>query len=148
MTFTYLVHWLQKKKKSFRAYSGKFSRGRNFRDFCDQTPAREICFNKKFSSKTFLLRMSRALLFRAADPVNRQKIDLFVVEDRANCGNFSQSMINSSVVTATANRSRVSSLLLAWQFFADSDRHALVSVVTSYSTLNYTLRVTISKRKL
>ena len=29
-------------------YSGKFSRGRNFRDFRDQTPARENLFPRKF----------------------------------------------------------------------------------------------------
>ena len=29
-------------------YGGKFSRGRNFRDFRDQTPARENLFPRKF----------------------------------------------------------------------------------------------------
>ena len=39
---------------------------------------------------------------------------------------------------------------MAWQSFADSDQHALISVLTSYCrlTLKYTLRVTISMREI
>ena len=52
-------------------YSGKFSRS--------NTSSRKFVPAKKFFSKNFLL-TSRAQFLRAADPVNWQKIYLFVVE--------------------------------------------------------------------
>ena len=99
-------------------YSGKFSRGRNFREaeifaiFRDQTPA----------PKNFLLTTSRAQYLRAADQVNK-KLTHFVVEASANCGSLSQPTVNSPQL-----RIDLSSLPLAWQFFAVSNRHTLVSV--------------------
>jgi len=56
------------------------------------------------------------------------------------------------VITATANRSsELAPFRLAWQFFAHSDRHALISYnlsLTVVLTLKYTVRVTISMREI
>ena len=60
---------------TYLPYSGKFSRGRNFRDFRDQTPARENLFPRKFlPPKISCWRAEDAeQCVWAADPVNRQK---------------------------------------------------------------------------
>ena len=65
-------------------YSGKFSQGRNFRNFCDQMPAHENLFLRKF----FLPKIScwwgsQEQCVWAADPVNWQKICCRTIEQTA-----------------------------------------------------------------
>ena len=96
----------------YTAFSGKFSRGRNFRelignsrDFCDQTSAREICCRENSSIK-FLLTMSRACTVSSSRRSSKlTKIDLFVVEASSKLRKLLRPMVNSLVVTTTANRS-------------------------------------------
>ena len=111
------------------------------------TSSQKFVPTKKFSSKMFLL-MSRAQCLRVADPVNCQKVDLFChwsIEHTAEifC-NLRSTRRNCECILG------VSSLPLAWQFFTDSDRHALISmeILLSFWRWKYTLWVTISMRKI
>ena len=72
-----LVFWISLSEIVPLLYSRKFSRGRNFHDFRDQTPACENLFPWKFFPPKFSCWQWVEHCLRAADPVNQQKIDLF-----------------------------------------------------------------------
>ena len=95
----------------------------------------------------FLL-TSRAQCLRVANPVNCQKVDLF-------CHRSIEQTVEIFHVLRSTRRNcecilGVSSLPLAWQFFTDSNRHALISVeiLLSFRRWKCTLWVTISMREI
>ena len=131
-------------------YSWKLSLGRNFTIFAIKRQLAKNCSCKKFSSKNFLLTISRAQYLRAADQVNQQKVDPF-------CRRSISKILIAEVFRDLRSTRRncewilgVSSLPLAWQFFAVSNRHALVSVeiLLSFRRWKYTLWVTNFKREI
>ena len=95
----------------------------------------------------FLL-TSQAQYLWLADPVNCQKVDLFC------CRSIEQTAEIFCDLWSTRRNCEyilgVSSLPLAWQFFTDSDRHALISVeiLLSFWCWKDTLRLTISMREI
>ena len=123
-------------------YSGKFSRGINFHDFHDQTPAHENLFQNVLADESSTVPSSH----RSSKLIVR-KLTYFVVEALSKLEIFrdlQSTRCNCEYILG------VSSLPLAWQFFTDSDRHALISVeiLLSFRHWKFTLWVTISMREI
>ena len=117
---------------SYYRIVGIFHEAEIFAIFMIKHQLAKICFHENFSSKMFLL-TSRAQCLRVANPVNCQKVDLF-------CHRSIEQTVEIFHVLQSTRRNcecilGVSSLPLAWQFFTDSNRHALISVEILLSVL-------------
>ena len=109
----------------------------------------KMCSTKISSSKISYWQRIEHSFFRAADPVNRQKIYLFVIEASSKLWKFFATYYQLACRHYNCKTDPcVSSLLLAvshggLSLTVTDTRHSLISVVTSVvSTLKYTLRVT------
>ena len=93
----------------FLPYSGKFSWGRNFHNFHDQTPACENLFPRKFLPPKISCQVTGSAAqhrVRLPQLVVSKQLTYVVVEASSKLQKFfAQPMMNSPVVTATANRS-------------------------------------------
>ena len=115
-------------------YSGKFLRGRNF---YDETPARENLFPRKFFLQNVLADESSTVPSSCRSSKLSESWPILSSKHRANCGNFLWPTINSLNCEYILG---VSSLPLAWQFFTDSDQHALI-IKCGYLTIVSTLKM-------
>ena len=105
-------------------YSGNFRQAEILAIFAIKHKLAKNLFSQKFvlakisSSKNFLRATSRAQFLRAADPVNRQKIDLFVVEESSKLQRASNKLFVTYDQLGCRNRNCELILVLApsiWQ---------------------------------
>ena len=128
-----------------------FARQKFFAIFAIKHQLAKICSHENFSRENFSLHKLLAdnessTVPSSRDPVNRRKVDLFCRRSIEQTAEIFRDL--RSTRRNCEQIIEVSSLPLAWQFFADSDQHALISVEILLSFQRYTQWVTISMREI
>ena len=121
-------------------HSGKFSWGRNFRDFRDRMPSRENFFPRKFlPPKIFAWEFEKAKRITVEPRIRRQDWPQFVIEEPSKLRKLYLGKRLRSTCLSSRNYKWIFGVSLfpsAWQFIANSYSHALVCVLASYSRFN------------